>query len=227
MTLNPEEIQAVFWDFDGVILDTEPLHWMAFKEVLNPAGIDFSWDQYRREYMGFDDRDALEYAFTSHNMPLNHSLRDNYMHLKAESFQRLATEKSLEPYPGVRDLIQHWHGRLPQAICSGALLRDILPLLQRLGLSEYFDAVITADQVSASKPDPETYGQGLNALNLEHGPLEPSQCLAVEDTPTGITSAKGAGLYVLAVGHTHPESDLQDADRVVSSLPESGFLPSH
>jgi beta-phosphoglucomutase len=212
-------LDAVIFDFDGIIVDTEPLHYRAFQEVLVPLGLGYPWEDYLDRYLGFDDRDALREAFRSGGK----ALAEGYLHRliieKGEAFNRIIAS-GVSPYPGVVDLINSLRGTVPLAICSGALPSDIEPILQQLGISGHFDVVVTAADVPASKPDPASYT--LAAARLNHAcpdrDISPQSCLAIEDTPAGIASAKGAGLKVLAVTNSYPEEELIGADRAVSSL---------
>jgi beta-phosphoglucomutase len=211
-------LDAVIFDFDGIIVDTEPLHYKAFQEILVPLGLGYSWEEYLETYMGFDDRDAFREAFAVAGRPLSDPELKTLMVEKAAAFLRIVAG-GVPAYPGVVELIRSISGNLPLALCSGALRGDIDPILAQLGLSDAFDAMVTADEVSASKPDPESYRIAVQRLqDLFPGQIEPSRTLAIEDTPAGIVSATGAGLKVLAVTNSYPEERLTGAWRTVDSL---------
>ncbi|HTG81930.1 MAG TPA: HAD family phosphatase [Geobacteraceae bacterium] len=212
-------LSAVIFDFDGIIVDTEPLHYKAFQEVLVPMGLGYSWDEYLRHYIGFDDRDAFREAFRA----AGREVGDADLHLlieeKAKAFQ-CAIAAGVEPYPGVVELIRSVAGTIPLALCSGALPGDIRPITEQLGIASLFDVVVTAADVEASKPDPASYAltvARLRAAFPDRG-IAPGRCLAIEDTPAGIASATGAGLKVLAVTNSYPEENLGRAATVVQSL---------
>ena len=211
-------LDAVIFDFDGIIVDTEPLHYKAFQEILVPLGLGYSWEEYLERYMGFDDRDAFRESFSSAGRPLPAAELKTLMDGKAEAFLRIVSV-GVAPYPGVVELIRSISGTLPLALCSGALRGDIDPILAQLGLVGAFDALVTADEVAASKPDPESYRLAVQRLQeLFPGQVNPARSLAVEDTPAGILSAAGAGLRVLAVTNSYPEDRLTGACRVVTTL---------
>jgi beta-phosphoglucomutase len=212
-------LDAVIFDFDGIIVDTEPLHYRAFQEVLVPLGLGYPWKDYLDRYLGFDDRDALREAFRSGGKALAEGDLHRLIIEKGEAFNRIIAS-GVSPYPGVVDLINSLRGTVPLAICSGALPSDIEPILQQLGISGHFDVVVTAADVPASKPDPASYTLAAARLNqaCPDRDISPKGCLAIEDTPAGIASAKGAGLKVLAVTNSYPEEELIGADRAVSSL---------
>ena len=212
-------LAAVVFDFDGIIVDTEPLHYKAFQEVLAPLGYGYSWEEYLRTYLGFDDRDAFREAFRVARQNITHEVLSRLIDQKAEAFQQ-AIASGVEPYPGVVDLVRSIAGNVPLALCSGALPSDILPIIKQLGIADAFDVIVTAADVSASKPDPESYAQTVQKLT-EAFPgkgITPAGCLAIEDTPAGIASATGAGLRVLAVTNSYPAERLGSAFKVVSSL---------
>lgn len=211
-------LDAVIFDFDGIIVDTEPLHYKAFQELLVPLGLGYSWQEYLDTYLGFDDRDAFREAFRAAGRPLSDRELKELMEAKAGAFLKIVAV-GVAPYPGVVELIRSISGTLPLALCSGALGSDIDPILIQLGLTGAFDTMVTADQVAASKPDPESYRLALKRLQEIHpGRIDAAATLAIEDTPAGIASATGAGLGVLGVTNSYPRERLTGALQVVDSL---------
>jgi beta-phosphoglucomutase len=218
-------IKAVIFDFDGIIVDSERLHWAAFCEVLTPLGKTISWPEYVETFIGFDDRDAFRHAIPT----IGTSQLQTLITKKAAAFQELLEADGAAALPGSVALIKHLSGKIPIAICSGALRADILPILGKLGIEKTFDTIVTADDTHISKPDPAPYrlaeerlcaaasgGRGMTrrpAASTGAGFM-----LAIEDTPAGIASAKGAGLKVLAVTNSYPPEFLTQADAVVASL---------
>lgn len=218
--------EAVIFDFDGVIVDTEPLHYAAFQRLLEPLGIGFSWDQYVDTYMGFDDRDAFIEAFKGHGKGLSAAALLDLIERKAILFQEII-RGGISPYPGVIDLIRRIHiSRTPLAISSGALRSDIEPVLETLGIADCFDIIVTAEDVAKSKPDPECYRLAHSMLNTFHSRSMPAQqILAIEDTPAGIAAAKSAGMQVLAVTNSYPAEHLSQADVITESLDLPEIIP--
>lgn len=212
-------LKAVIFDFDGVIVDTEPLHYKAFQEMLVPLGLGYSWEEYIETYMGFDDRDAFRHVFQVAGRELPPQELAHLIEAKAAAFQRVVAQ-GVPPYAGVVELIRQISGTLPLALCSGALTCDIDPILAQLDLSGAFDAMVTADQVAASKPDPESYRVALTRLQelFPEKAITAAETVAVEDTPAGIASAGGAGINVLAVSNSYAPERLGGALRVVDSL---------
>jgi beta-phosphoglucomutase len=218
-------ISAVIFDFDGIIVDSERLHWAAFNKVMTPLGKTISWPDYVQTYIGFDDRDTFRHALPG----ISEKELRLVMEKKAAAFQALLESDGAAALPGSVELIKHLSGRLPIAICSGALRADILPILGSLGIENAFDIIVTADDTHISKPDPAPYRLAAERLSVAASggrgiTRRPAAStgdefmLAIEDTPAGIASAKGAGLNVLAVTNSYPANALTQADAVVDSL---------
>ena len=221
MVIFPEGIQveAVIFDFDGVIVDTEPLHYAAFQQTLEPLGMHFTWPEYVETYIGFDDRDAFKYAFASIGTKLGHDALQSLIEQKAAFFQEII-RSDVSAYPGVLDMIFHLREHhIPLAICSGALRSDIDPILTMLGISDCFDVIVTADDVEVSKPDPACYELAFQKLSFAHQhSFTKETAIAIEDTPAGITAACAAGLKVCAVTNSYPAARLNQAILIIESL---------
>ncbi len=212
-------LKAVVFDFDGIIVDSEPMHYRAFQKVLEPLGAGYTWQEYIDRYMGFDDRDAFREAFRVHGLQLREGQLQELIDVKAACFQEVIAA-GVQPYPGVVELIRSLSGTVPLAICSGALRSDIEPVLDQLSLTGAFDRMVTADEVQVSKPDPASYLLAVSQLQ-EAFPgvgITSASSLAIEDTPAGIVSAVNAGLKVLAVTNSYPASELGMAVKSVDSL---------
>ena len=224
-TLSLPKPEAVLLDFDGILVDSEPMHYRAFTEVLHPLGMGFPWKEYVEIYMGFDDRDAFREAFRAREVDLDDANLAKLVAAKSEAFLR-GLRDGVTAYPGAVVLIESLRaaGR-PLALCSGALRSDIEPILAQLGIARCFDVIVSADDVRRSKPDPESYALAFRRLS-EMSPTSltvPGNSIAVEDTPAGIRSAKGAGLRVLAVTNSYGAGELADADWIVESLESVRF----
>ncbi|MDK9718648.1 MAG: HAD family phosphatase [Trichlorobacter sp.] len=213
---------AVIFDFDGVIVDTEPIHYQVFQQILEPLGMGYSWQEYTDTYMGFDDRDAFREAFRTAGKELGNDTLQTLINQKASLFEQVVA-RGVVPYPGVVELIKDLSDKqIPLAISSGALRSDIMPILEQLGIKQNFTHIVTADDVPQSKPHPASYLKAKELL-LHSFPeqLNPkSSIFAIEDTPAGIQSAKGAGLNVVAVTNSYPIAKLGQADATVQILSE-------
>jgi beta-phosphoglucomutase len=216
----------VIFDCDGILVDTEPLHYAAFQEVLRPLGLGFDYDLYMKHYIGFDDRDAFTEVFRSVGKPLEISRLSEFIQAKEAALQAIVA-RGVPTFPGVVELVRELATRnVPLAVASGALHHEVQIFVSSLGLQDIFQVIVAADQVEHSKPDPETYVKALGEVQRHFGlpDLSPRRCVAIEDTPAGIRSARGAGLFVVGVAHTYPIGQLKDAaDYVVAGLPELSF----
>ena len=207
-------LAAVIFDFDGIIVDSEPLHFRAFNEVLEAHDIAITWDEYCETYIGYDDRDAFHEIFRNKADGICKKDLLQLIEQKAEILQKYIEEGSAVPLPGAVELIKSIPARLPVALCSGALRSDIEPILERLGITGAFNVIVTAEDTARSKPDPAPYLLALERLQID----DASTALAIEDTPAGIVSAKRAGLKVLAVTNSYDREYLMEADAVTDSL---------
>ena len=220
------QMKAVIFDCDGVLVDTEPLHYRAFQTALGPLGLGHSYEHYLERYIGFDDRDAFLEAFREGGRALDGELLARLIHAKGKVLQGMIGQ-GIPGFPGVAALVQDLAvHKVPLAVASGALRREVEAFVHGLGLAGYFSVVVAADDVERSKPDPETYLKALDRLRVSLGEeaSDPGSCLAIEDTPAGIQAAKGAGLRVIGVTNSFSADQLDGADLIVASLEELNFF---
>lgn len=219
--------QAIIFDFDGVIVDSEPLHYQAFVLTGKSFGYDFTWEQYMAQFIGFDDRDAFKYmlaqAIEGGATPDIDDVDTAVAELcekKRVAFEAIAAMQTAA-IPGALPLIDAAHDAgLPIAIASGATHADIEQMLTILGRRDRFDIIVAADDVEHSKPDPATYRIAFEKLAAKHpdAKLDPATTLAIEDTSAGLASAQGAGLMTLGLTTTGTAESLAIADRVIENL---------
>lgn len=213
-------LRAIVFDFDGVVVDSEPLHHRAFLDIVEPMGLELDYETYLREYIGFDDRDAFRAMMRRLERPADDATIARLGREKARAFERRAAE-AVVAVPGVLALIDAAaDAGLPIAIASGATRADIDLMLGALGIAGRFETIVSADDVARSKPDPSSYALAVQRLAACHpdARLLPGQCLAIEDTAAGIASARGAGLMTLGLTTTGPAAALADAGRVIADL---------
>ncbi|MAG16734.1 MAG: HAD family hydrolase [Phycisphaerae bacterium] len=211
-------LKAIVFDFDGVIVDSEPLHYRAFVELTRALGVDFDYDEYLQKYIGYDDREL--FALLT-NDTLDSPKVADLCRRKARVFERVL-ESGIDPIPGARELIDEARNAMPIAIASGATRADIDLMLARAGIANVFVEITTADDVTRSKPDPQTYTLCVQRLAKAccGVTLAPGDCLAIEDTAAGIASARGAGLQALGVSTTGQARQLREANHTVDSMTE-------
>lgn len=212
---------AVIFDFDGVLVDTEPLHYRALCAVLAPLGLDFDWAAYVSHYIGLDDRGVFRAAFRQADRPLSPERERELIAEKAAIFAALLRAAPPPALPGVQRLLTELRGTVPLALCSGALPSDIEPVLREHGWEDVFEVRVTAEDVEESKPHPAPYVLAFRRLAVRYPQrgMVPARCVAIEDTEAGVAAAKSAGLQVLWVGR-NGDAAPRDGVWQVSSLSE-------
>ncbi len=212
-------MDAIVFDFDGVIVDSEPLHYEGFARALQSVDIPLKRDDYYTSYLGYDDHDCFHKVAQDLGRDLDEQRIRQLIDQKSRWMQKTLQE-TIEPLPGAVALIRKLSDQgVPLAICSGALREEIQIAARRVGVLDCFRLIVSARDVEAGKPDPEGYAKALSLLSQDVGkPLAPERSLAIEDSPAGIASARSAGLSVLAVTTSYPARELSEASRIVNSL---------
>lgn len=213
-------LKAVVFDFDGVLADSEPLHYQAFMQAAGNL-TEFDYPTYLTRFIGYDDRDTFRVMLTGKAQQADEATEARVKALaevKQQAFASLV-EHGAGAVDGAWELVDELAGQLPLAIATGATRMDIELMLEKLGKADLFDAVVTADDVSRSKPDPQSYALAVRRLAARHDSLalQPGECLAIEDTSAGLASAQGAGLLTVGVATTGPAEQLRAANYVVQS----------
>lgn len=216
MILYCRMLQAIIFDFDGVIVDSEPLHFKATRSAFADLGVHLDSLTYQEECIGRPDAENYRRLSKKFQWPLSDHQMSSFLQAKSDHYHRLNLQESQQVYPGVAALIKAAAQEYPLAICSGSFKAEIRRLLSQVcseDLAPYFKEIVGIEDVPAGKPDPAGYRLAAERL----GAL-PEFCLAIEDSPAGIIAAKTAGMKVLAVISTHPEEKLTLADYCVKSL---------
>ena len=212
-------MDALIFDFDGVIVDSEPAHLRGFSEVLRDVGIELTKEQYCAKYLGFDDYECFAAVLSNHGKSFDQEQIERMVARKTSVLQRQLAE-SIPAIPGVVEFIRAVAAAdVPMAICSGALRDEIEIGARTVGVWELFPVVIAAEDVHRSKPDPEGYRIIPQRLAEATGKsIDPARCLACEDSPMGITAAREAGMKVLGLTTTYRPEALTGADRVAKDF---------
>ena len=214
-------LRAVIFDFNGIIVDDEPIHFKLFQKVLGEEGITLTEDAYYARYLGFDDRGAFTAGFRDNKRLLDDAKIAELIERKAVYYQD-AIRNHVSIFPGVTALVSSLVEKLPLAVASGALRHEIEIILKTAGLLHHFNAIVSAEDVIQGKPAPDIFLKALAALNTEHNdtPIEAADCVVIEDSKEGIRGARRAGMKCLAVTNSHPAELLSEANVVVKSLEE-------
>ena len=215
-------LRALIFDFNGIIVDDEPIHFELFQKVLGEEGIGLTEDAYYARYLGFDDRGAFTAGFQENNRTLSDAKLAELIERKAVYYQD-AIRNHVTIFPGAKTLIVNLARSLPLAVASGALRNEIETILTTAGPTHHFKAIVSAEDVTQGKPAPEIFLKALGVLNGRGGngkPIDAADCVVIEDSKEGIRAARRAGMKCLAVTNSHPAELLSEANAVVKSLEE-------
>lgn len=207
-------IQAIFFDFNGVIIDDERLQMEAYEEVLHEHGIELAASDYYSA-LGLDDKGFVRAAFARAGKQLSDDVMKVVLARKAVR-HRKAIEDELPLFPGVVTFLKAAARHYSLGLVSMATRDDIEYVLNRAGLLTLFSVVASAEDVNICKPAPDCYLAGFEKLNDKRRadrqlPLLPSECLVIEDAPPGIQSGRSAGMRTLGVTNTVAEKELRAA----------------
>ena len=212
-------IRAVIFDFNGVLVDDEHVHFELFREALAAEGVPLDEATYHDRYLGYDDRGAFAAALADAGRAAPPAFVDDLIARKAARYVEVA-EAGLRFFPGAAETLAALADRYPVAICSGALRPEIEYALRRLEVRDRVQSITSAEDTERCKPDPEGYLIALDRLRAHAGDLDARSCLVIEDSLAGIEAARAAGMFPVAVTHTSPRDELEDAGAaaVVDSL---------
>ncbi len=214
-------LKAVIFDFDGVITDSEILHFRAFNQMLAQYGIEITIKDYYKTYLGFNDVDCYKLLIHQGLLKIDEQQIGNLVNQKKKIFERLAkTEGRI--IEGVRDFLKMLEqNNVPMAICSGSLLTEVEMVLEDARLRHLFEVIVAAEQVKKGKPDPEGFLLSLQRLNENReNPITANHCIVVEDSHWGLEAAKAAGMHTIAVTNSYDAEQLSLAEKIVAHLSE-------
>lgn len=235
-------LKAVLFDFNGVIINDEPLHETLINQLLIEENLRPKPGEFRQICLGRSDRACLKELLATRGRVVTDNYLNQLIARKARAYQRaLANVEGLPIYPGLSDFIfQLRAAKLKLAIVSGALRSEIELVLSQTQLSNYFPVIVSGDEAVPSKPEPDSYLLAVDRLN-ESQPglnLKPQECLVIEDTFSGIEAAKRAGMPVVGVANTYPFHMLQrranwtvdylsdlELARIQQTYPQTGTHP--
>ena len=212
-------LRAIVFDFDGVLANSEPLHFAAFRDVLASSGLTLTEHDYYARYLGFDDVGVFKAVGADQRRSF--AARD-VADLVADKALRLEELERDIPvlFTGAADAIRRAAAAVPIAIASGALGPEIRRVLKRAELLEHFSAIVSAEDTPASKPAPDPYVRAVALLAETMSPqLRPDECVAIEDSRWGLESARAAGLRTVGVTSSYDANELRPgADLVIPAI---------
>ena len=221
-------IKAIFFDFNGVIIDDETIQMKAYQEILRGHEIDLTEEWYMSA-LGMDDRTFVKAMFERAKKPLMDPVLETVLGAKTD-LHRQMIEDELPLFPGVLTFLKACAREFSLGLVSMANKTEIGYVFQRANLAPLFSVIVTAEDATVCKPAPECYLVGLTKLNEKRQqerklPLLASECLAIEDSPPGIESARVAGMRTLGVTNTVPSEALRAAGAEVVTASLADWIP--
>lgn len=221
-------IKALLMDFNGVIIDDEAIQMRAYQEILKREGIDLSEENYY-DSLGMDDHTFVEAAYKrAEKVPEPNKVLEIVL-AKSEKWREIVVDE-MPIFEGVDNFIRKCANEFTLGIVSMARREEIAYVLGQTGFDECFAAIVSAEDVSKCKPDPECYRTGFrlidNARTLKgHLPMTHGECLVIEDSPPGIVAARDADLPALGITNTVSEADLRAAGANAVSVYLDDWMP--
>jgi beta-phosphoglucomutase len=211
-------LQAIVFDFDGVIADSEPLHLKAYQQALAAEGLLLDREEYFARYLGYDDVGMLQALARDRRLAWTDRHITALVARKGVKLQAML-EGDQVLFPGAADFVRAAAAAVPIAIASGALRHEIVQIVDAAGLGGLFAAVVASGDTPESKPSPAPYLLAFERLQDAAGkPLDRQRCVAIEDSVWGLESARGAGLRCVGVTTSYPAAELTAAELVVGGL---------
>lgn len=217
-------LDAIIFDFDGVVVDSEPIHFECFRKVLQSVGVELTREAYYEKYVGFDDHDCFVAAMRDNGAPADEPQIAALIATKT-TIVREVFGTSVRALPGAAELIRSVvEADVPLGICSGGIREEIELAARAVGVLESFMTIVASQDVARGKPDPQGYLLALSRLSRLAGrSMLAERCVVIEDAPAGIRAARDAGMKVLAVTNSFGAEALGAADRVATSLEDVTF----
>jgi len=213
-------LKAVIFDFDGVIADSEILHFRAFNEVLDQFNLQITKPDYYKKYLGYSDKECYEILIQEGRLPIQERQISDLIAQKKKIYLHLAQTEG-QIIAGVRSFLEllRSHG-VVLGICSGALQCEIEYILDQARIRSYFVTIVAADHVTRGKPHPEGFLLALQQLQQLNGAITAQDCVVIEDAHWGLNAAKAAGMRTVAITNSYPAEQLSMADQIVNQLDE-------
>lgn len=214
--------KAVIFDHDGILVDSEPLHKLAWKRTFAPKGVEVTEAELNAN-IGRTDKIFTELIIEKHRLAL--SVAD-ILSEKCRHMRELMRNES-KTFDGVSELLEQLVERgMRLGIASSAKRDEIQVTLDRFGFERYFSAIVSFEDVQDHKPDPEPYSLCCQRLGFS-----PAEAVALEDSPSGITSARRAGVYTIGVATSLPIETVSAADVTINDFTDTarviGLIERH
>ncbi|HOJ77348.1 MAG TPA: HAD-IA family hydrolase [Bacillota bacterium] len=210
------QVEAVIFDMDGVIIDSEPIYYQVNLEIFNQLGINLTETEYQK-YVGITDTDMWNQLKATYQLP---QTIQQLLEFQVRQNRELLSTYPFEPISGVVQLLNRLkHNRIKIGLASSSPLHLIETVLEKCNIRNYFDVIVSSEQVANGKPAPDIY-----LLAAKQLAVNPGRCWAIEDSTNGVKAAKAAGMS--CIGYVNPNSynqDLKLADQVVEHFDQIIF----
>ena len=205
-------LQAIIFDFDGVLVNAEPSHMRAWQGVLQPLQIIISEQEYNSQYIGMGDRDFLEGVLKKHSQNLSVDAKKNLITSKQNTLLS-ELQHTIDVYPAVPQMLKNLSQKLQLAIVTGSQRREIDLIVDKMGWKKYFQNIVTHNDVAHGKPDPEGFLKAFPKIPKKNQ-------VVVEDSPYGVEAANRAGIACAAITHSYSAQRLNKAQWIVANHEE-------
>jgi len=211
-------LQAIIFDFDGVIANSEPLHMMAFQHVLHEEGVELTPADYYARYLGYDDEGVFNAIARDRGLQMNEADVAALVARKGDRMEEMLHSGAVL-FPGAIEFIREAAAAVPIGIASGAQRHEIVDIISGAGIANLFSAVVASGDTPESKPSPGPYQLAFERLcAAARTRLDPRRSVAIEDSRWGLESAQGAGLRLVGVTTSYPAHELAGAELIVTGL---------
>ncbi|MCF7861614.1 HAD family phosphatase [Candidatus Woesearchaeota archaeon] len=209
------QINAVIFDMDGLLVNSEPIHYKAWKKTLEGYGIVLTYKMFL-DYVG-QSNEALVEDQTAKNSGKQTEIKDSVeevIKIKNNNYIELIDE--IELMPNVRETVEKLSHQYPLVVASSSYVKEVTEILLQRGIADFFKVIIGGDMVVEKKPHPEIYLKAAEVIGVN-----PEECLALEDSESGLRAAKSAGMYAIAVPNEYTKKhDFSIADKVIKNISE-------
>lgn len=209
-----KNVDAVIFDMDGVLVDTEPIHMMVEQSIFEELGIQVGM-KYHQTFIGRSSKEM--WADIIRNYGLKTSVQELVIRKRERYMLELESMPDLPVMPGVKLLLESLlDNNKKLALASSSAMPNIRYIISRTGLEAYFQVVVSGDELPRSKPDPAIFLQAADLLDAH-----PSTCIVIEDAPAGVKAARSAGMKCVGLlGNGHYKQDISGADFIISQYAE-------
>lgn len=215
-------------DFNGVIIDDEPIQHSVYRDIFSDQGIDVTDEMYYSR-LGMDDKVFVASILEEAGKPAG---IDDVLETAAEKTRRwrAVVEGAMPIFDGMVNFVRKMSNELSLGIVSMSKREEIDFVLEKVGIADCFTVVVSADEITKCKPDPESYREGFRRLDLArvaqgHLPMTHPDCLVIEDSPPGVRAGRAADLPVLGVTNTVSAEQLRAAGAMAIAKRLDDWMP--